>query len=49
MNGADVVAFHGIKGLSTAKVAHIEAAVLSTELRKKDPRACALDKVDHSI
>jgi hypothetical protein len=36
MNGADVAELHGIKGLSTAKIAHIKAAVLSTELRKKD-------------
>ena len=49
MSGADVAEFHGIKGLSTAKIAHIKAAVLSTELRKKDSMACPLDKVDQSI
>jgi len=49
MIGADVAEYHGIKGLSTAKIAHIKAAVLSTELRKRDLMACPLDKVDQSI
>jgi hypothetical protein len=49
MSGADVAEFHGIKGSSTARIAHIKAAVLSTKLRKKDLMACLLHKVAESI
>jgi DNA repair protein RadC len=46
MSGADVAEFHGIKGLSTAKIAHIKAAVELGRRVMSEERA--LDRPVHS-